>query len=55
MTAGTAITTSAWTELTANPMENITPTSGHKVVRVVCVDASNKPISVGDAIINVGE
>ena len=55
VTAGTAITTSAWTQLTANPMENITPTSGHKVVRVVCVDASNKPISVGDAIINVGE
>jgi hypothetical protein len=55
VTAGTAITTSAWTQLTANPMENITPASGHKVVRVVCVDASNKPISVGDAIINVGE
>ena len=55
VTAGTAITTSAWTQMTANPMENITPTSGHKLVRVVCVDSANKPISVGDAIINVGE
>ncbi len=55
VTAGTAITTSAWTELTANPKEKITPTAGHKFVRVVCVDASNYPISVGDALINVGE
>jgi hypothetical protein len=55
VTAGTAITTSAWTEMTANPTENITPTAGHKFVRVVCVDASNYPISVGDALINVGD
>ena len=55
VTAGSAITTSAWTELTANPMEHITPTAGHKFVRVVCVDANNLPISVGDALINVGE
>lgn len=54
VTAGTAITTANWTEVTANPMENITA-STNKYVRVVCVDASNYPISVGDAIINVGE
>ena len=54
VTAGSAITTSAWTELTANGTE-ITPTAGHKYIRVVSVDASNKPIAVGDALINVGE
>ena len=54
VTAGSAITTANWTEVTANPMENITA-STNKYVRVVCVDASNYPISVGDALINVGE
>ena len=57
--SGTAITTANWTgEVTANPFDNsgsgITA-STNKFVRVVCVDASNYPISVGDAIINVGE
>ena len=58
VTAGTAITVANWTEVTANPFDNsgsgITA-STNKFVRVVCVDASNYPISVGDAIINVGE
>lgn len=53
VTHGTAITTSAWTELTANGLE-ITPTSGHAYVRVVEVDSANKPIAVGTANINYG-
>lgn len=54
VTYNTAITTANWTELTANGLE-ITPTSGHKYVRVVEVDSSDKPIALGDAILNVGE
>jgi N4-gp56 family major capsid protein len=54
VTAGTAINTSGWTELTANGLE-ITPTSSHKYLRLVDVDSSNKPLSVGDAILNIGE
>ena len=53
VTYGTAITTSGWTELTANGAE-ITPTSGHAYIRVVEVDASNKPIAVGTTNINYG-
>ena len=53
VTHGTAITVSAWTELTGNSVE-ITPASGATVVRVVEVDASNKPIAVGDAVLNIG-
>lgn len=54
VTYGTAITTSAWTELTANGLE-ITPTSGHTVVRVVEVDSANKPIAMGDSKLYIGE
>lgn len=50
---GTAITTSAWTELTSSSVE-ITPTSTHKFVRVVEVDSASKPLAVGDAKIYVG-
>ena len=50
---GSAITAADWTELTAASTE-ITPTSGHTVVRVVEVDASDKPIACGDAVLNVG-
>ena len=53
VTYGTAITTNAWTELTGNEME-ITPASGHTVVRVVEVDGANKPIAMGDALLNIG-
>ncbi len=53
VTAGSAITPGNWTELTATSAE-ITPTSGHTMVRVVEVDASNYPVSVGDAILNIG-
>ena len=53
VTYGTAITTSGWTELTANGLE-ITPTSSHKFVRVVEVDSSSKPIAKGDAVLNIG-
>lgn len=54
VTYGTAITTSAWTQLTSNGLE-ITPTSGHKYVRVVEVDSNNKPIAMGDSILNIGD
>ena len=53
VTAGTAITVSGWTELTANGLE-ITPGSTDKYIRVVDVDASNKPLGSGDAILNIG-
>lgn len=53
ITFGSAITTANWTELTT-PATEITPTSGHTMVRVVDVDANNKPISFGDAPINIG-
>ena len=32
----------------------ITPTSGHKFIRVVEVDADDKPIAKGDAVLNIG-
>lgn len=54
VTYGTAITTSAWTEMTSGTGLEITPSSGHTVVRVVEVDSAGKPIAVGDAVINVG-
>ena len=53
VTYGTAITKASWTELTANGLE-ITPTSGHKFVRVIEVDADDKPIAKGDAVLNIG-
>lgn len=53
VTYGSAITTGNWTELTSSALE-ITPTSGDTVVRVVEVDGSNKPLAVGDAVLNIG-
>lgn len=53
VTYGTAITPSAWTELTTNGGE-ITPANGDTVARVVEVDASNEPIAVGDCVLNIG-
>lgn len=53
VTYGTAITTSAWVELTAAATE-ITPGAGKTAVRVVEVDAEGKPIAFGDAVLNVG-
>lgn len=52
VTYGTAITTSAWTELTEG-ME-ITPTDGHKFIRVVEVGSDNRPIAVGTNVLNIG-
>ena len=49
-TYGTAITVADWT---ANGLE-ITPTAGDKMVRVVEVDASNKPIAIGTDFLYVG-
>ena len=54
VTYNSAITVGNWTELTANGLE-ITPTSGHTVVRVVEVDSNNKPIAMGDSKIYLGE
>ena len=53
VTYGTAITVANWTELTANGAE-ITPVSNATVVRVVEVDSANKPIAMGDAVVNIG-
>ncbi|MCR5663558.1 MAG: N4-gp56 family major capsid protein [Oscillospiraceae bacterium] len=53
VTYNTAITVANWTELTANGTE-LTPTAGHKFIRVVEVDASSKPVAVGDAPLNIG-
>jgi hypothetical protein len=53
VTSGTAITAANWTELTAAALE-ITPTSGDKYIRVVEVDASDYPIAVGNAKLNIG-
>lgn len=53
VTYGSAITVGDWTELTGNGME-VTPDTGDAFVRVVEVDASNKPIAVGTAILNIG-
>lgn len=54
VTYGTAITTSAWTALTAAAETTITPADGHTRIRVVETDSSNKPIAVGDGVLNVG-
>lgn len=53
VTYNTAITTANWTELTANGLE-ITPTAGDLYIRVVEVDSNNKPVAVGDALLNIG-
>ncbi len=50
---GSAITASQWTELGANGAV-ITPDSGNSLLRVVEVDSANKPIAVGDAMLNIG-
>lgn len=49
----TAITTSAWTEMTTGSVEIVA--GSNTVVRVVEVDSANKPISAGTALINKGE
>ena len=53
VTSGTAITPANWTALTSNTTE-ITPTGTHKYIRVVEVDSNNKPVSTGDAKLNIG-
>lgn len=55
LTYGTAITTGNWTEMTSTPnlVDNATA-STNTVVRVVDVDAANKPLAYGDAIVNKG-
>ena len=53
VTAGSAITTSAWTKLTGNSL-TFSPASGHTVIRVVEVDSNAMPVAVGDAKLNIG-
>lgn len=53
VTYNTAITVANWTEITANGAE-YTATAGDKFIRVVEVDSANKPIAMGDAILNLG-
>lgn len=53
VTYGSAITASQWTEFTGNSKE-VTPASGHTIVRVVEVDSEGKPIAVGDAVLHIG-
>lgn len=54
LTYGTGITTSDWAGTITQATE-ITPTSGHKFIRIVEVDASaKKPVASGDALLNIG-
>lgn len=50
---GTAITASAWTQLTSSGAE-ITPANGATVIRVIEVTSDNKPIAAGDAALHIG-
>jgi hypothetical protein len=50
---GTAITVADWTELTASGTE-LTPASGHRYIRVVEVGSDNKPIAMGETVLNIG-
>lgn len=52
VTYGSAITPGNWLELTVNGTE-ITPESD-RYVRVVEVNSSNEPVSVGDSYLNIG-
>ena len=53
VTYGTAVSVDSWTKLESNSLQ-FAPTGGHTVIRVVEVDASNKPVAVGDAKLNIG-
>ena len=53
MTYGTAIDTSAWTQLTSSSLE-IVPATSDTAVRVVEVNADKKPIAMGDSVLNIG-
>jgi hypothetical protein len=50
---GTEIVLEDWTELELSGTE-FTPTTGHKYIRVVEVDAEGKVIAKGDTVINIG-
>lgn len=53
VTYGTAITAGDWTALTGSGAE-VAAASGKNAVAVVEVDASNKPLAYGTAVVNVG-
>lgn len=53
VTYGTAVSGSAWTELTGESAE-LTPAAGMKFLRVAELDAANKPIAVGTTVLNIG-
>lgn len=60
VTYGTPITTANWTGYlkdssnNATTFQEITPTAGHKVARVVEVDSSNYPLAIADVLLNIG-
>ena len=59
ITFGSAITTSAWTEMkdaSNNPINHveITPTATHTVARIIEVDSASKPIAYADVPLNIG-
>jgi len=53
VTAGSAITTANWTELTSNGASVAPVATTDKYCRVVEVDASNKPVSIGDCVLHL--
>ena len=54
VTYGSAITTGNWTELSGSGAIYTAGAATHKYIRVVEVDSADKPIAVGDAILNLG-
>ena len=54
VTPGTAITTSGWTELSGSGAVYTAGAATHKYIRVIEVDSANKPIAMGDSVLNLG-
>ena len=54
ITYGSAITVGNWTELANSGAIYTAGSATHKYIRVVEVDSANKPIAVGDAVLNLG-
>lgn len=54
VTPGSAITTGNWTELSGSGAIYTAGAATHKYIRVVEVDSADKPIAMGDAILNLG-
>ena len=54
VTFNSAITVANWTELANSGAIYTAGAATHKYIRVVEVDSANKPIAVGDAVLNLG-